>query len=190
MFPLGWNGSTIPRPISKDWPPSSWYLPEAHRTPNVDYLTFHMWAKNWGWFDANDMEGTFPQSLENATAYIDEHVEYAKQLGKPIVLSEFGLGRDYERFESGTPVAYRDRYFTHVFERIERHVAEGAPIAGSNFWSWGGFGHAQHADARWRPGDPFVGDPPQEPQGLNSIFASDSTTLDIIRAHHDRLTAK
>jgi mannan endo-1,4-beta-mannosidase len=35
----------------------------------------------------------------------------------------------------------------------------------------------------WRPGDPFVGDPPQEPQGLNSIFVSDTSTMMIVRSH-------
>ena len=30
-------------------------------------------------------------------------------------------------------------------------------------------------------GDPFVGDPPQEPQGFNSIYDSDSTTISILR---------
>jgi mannan endo-1,4-beta-mannosidase len=34
------------------------------------------------------------------------------------------------------------------------------------------------------PGDTFfVGDPPQEPQGANSVFDCDATTLEIIRAH-------
>jgi mannan endo-1,4-beta-mannosidase len=33
----------------------------------------------------------------------------------------------------------------------------------------------------WREGDPFVGDPPQEPQGRNSVFRSDTSTLRIIR---------
>jgi mannan endo-1,4-beta-mannosidase len=62
-------------------------------------------------------------------------------------------------------------------------------VAGSNFWSWGGYGMPQHEDARWRPGDPFVGDPPQEPQGLNSVFASDTTTLNLIHEHAKRLRA-
>jgi mannan endo-1,4-beta-mannosidase len=35
----------------------------------------------------------------------------------------------------------------------------------------------------WRVGDPFVGDPPQEPQGRNSIFISDTSTMRIIREH-------
>jgi mannan endo-1,4-beta-mannosidase len=160
---------------------------DAHRSPNVDYMTFHMWAKNWGWFDANDMEGTFPSSLENAEAYIRQHVEYASMLNKPTVLSEFGLGRDYERFEPGTPVTYRDQYLGFVFGLLEEQMKAGSPVAGTNFWTWGGYGEPQHEDARWRPGDPFVGDPPQEPQGLNSVFAGDESTLAVIRDHHDTI---
>jgi mannan endo-1,4-beta-mannosidase len=162
---------------------------DAHRSPNVDYMTFHMWAKNWGWFDANDMEGTFPSSLENAEAYIRQHVEYASMLNKPTVLSEFGLGRDYERFEPGTPVIYRDQYLGFVFGLLEEKMKAGSPVAGTNFWTWGGYGEPQHEDARWRPGDPFVGDPPQEPQGLNSVFAGDESTLKVIRDHHDNIQA-
>lgn len=161
----------------------------AHRSPHVDYMTFHMWAKNWGWFDAEDMEGTFPVSLQNAEAYIRQHAEYARMLNKPTVLSEFGLGRDYERFEIGTPVTYRDHYLGFVFGLLEEKMKAGSPVAGSNFWTWGGYGVPQHEDSRWRPGDPFVGDPPQEPQGLNSVFATDESTLEVIRNHHDTIQA-
>ncbi len=35
----------------------------------------------------------------------------------------------------------------------------------------------------WKEGDPFTGDPPQEPQGRNSIFISDHSTIGIIRDH-------
>lgn len=160
---------------------------EAHASPNVDYLTFHMWAKNWGWFDANDMEGTFPASLANALTYIYKHYELAQMLDKPTVLSEFGLGRDLESFDPNDPVTYRDRYFEYVFGLIENGIMQNYPIAGTNLWSWGGFGIAQHDDYIWREGDPFTGDPPQEPQGLNSIFSDDTSTLEIIRKHADRL---
>jgi mannan endo-1,4-beta-mannosidase len=156
---------------------------EAHASPDVDYLTFHMWAKNWGWFDANNMEVSFQVTQDSARAYIQKHIDYAKQLNKPTVLSEFGLGRDFERFEPGTPITYRDNYLEFVFQIVENNIALNSPLSGTNFWSWGGYGIPQHEDARWRPGDPFVGDPPQEPQGLNSVFADDLTTLDVIRQH-------
>ncbi len=156
---------------------------EAHKSPNIDYLTFHMWAKNWGWFKADDMEGTFPNTIKNAKNYITSHVSVAEELQKPIVLEEFGLGRDYESTEQGSSVEYRNKYYAMVFDMIENNAA----FAGSNFWSWGGLGSKQHEDAKWRVGDPFTGDPPQEPQGLNSVFATDSSTLAIIKKHAHKL---
>lgn len=152
---------------------------DAHDTPNIDYLTFHMWAKNWGWYDAQHPDSTFAPTLQKAENYIREHVELARKLNKPIVMEEFGLGRDFERNERGTPVTYRDEYFRSVFNQVEQYPE----LAGTNIWSWGGIGAAQHEDFWWRPGDPFLGDPPQEPQGLNSVFADDSSTLEIIKKH-------
>ena len=159
----------------------------AHDTPNVDYLTFHMWAKNWGWFDCANMEMTYEETINQAQEYVKKHLEYAVELGKPTVLSEFGLDRDNCRFDVGSPVTYRDRYLAEVYGMIEASMTEGGAAAGTNFWSWGGLGEPKQEDDRWRPGDPFVGDPPQEPQGLNSVFASDSTTLAVIRNHAARV---
>ncbi len=56
-------------------------------------------------------------------------------------------------------------------------------MAGTNIWTWGGEGRAAHPDFVWRKGDSFVGDPPQEPQGFNSIFLGDRSTLAIIESH-------
>jgi mannan endo-1,4-beta-mannosidase len=156
----------------------------AHNTPHVDFLTFHMWPKNWGWFDANNMESSFEQVKENSLAYMSQHIEYAVKLNKPIILSEFGLGRDYENLKVGSSVTYRDRFLEFVFNEVEKEIKAGSPLSGTNLWSWGGFGICNHADFRWRPGDPFTGDPPQEPQGLNSVFSSDTTTIAIIRKHY------
>lgn len=156
---------------------------DAHDTENIDYLTFHMWAKNWSWYDAQNAEATFPQTKINAVNYIKEHAAAARELNKPIVMEEFGLGRDLEKNERGTPVSYRDQYYQLVFEQVELYPE----LAGTNIWSWGGLGEAQNADFWWKPGDPFVGDPPQEPQGLNSVFADDASTLEIIKAHAERI---
>jgi mannan endo-1,4-beta-mannosidase len=35
----------------------------------------------------------------------------------------------------------------------------------------------------WKAGDSFVGDPPQEPQGLYCVFDTDATTIRVIAAH-------
>ena len=49
--------------------------------------------------------------------------------------------------------------------------------------AWGGAGRASNADYMWKAGDDFVGDPPQEPQGLYCVFDSDESTNGIIAAH-------
>lgn len=155
----------------------------AHKLKSIDYLTFHLWAKNWGWFDANRIEETYKISEKNAVDYINTHIEYAKKLNKPLTLEEFGLPRDFEYTLRGTYTTARDKYFEKVFRVISDNAEAGAPIAGSNFWTWGGDAFKKHDDSVWRVGDPFTGDPPQEPQGLNSIFNTDYNTLKIIYEH-------
>jgi mannan endo-1,4-beta-mannosidase len=156
---------------------------KAYQTPHVDYLNLHLWPLNWGWFNPRQWEETLPPTETKAVAYINRHFALARTLGKPIVMDEFGLGRDGGVILPGTPTTARDRYYRLIFRLLEDSARAGAPIAGSNFWGWGGEGSARHPDGMWRRGDPFVGDPPQEPQGRNSIFISDTSTLRIIREH-------
>lgn len=156
----------------------------AHSGNDVDYATFHMWIKNWGWYDAKRPAETFETALRRAEDYISRHIELATSLNMPLVLEEFGIERDFGAFSVDSTVAYRDRFFQSVFARINQSALQGGPLVGSNFWAWGGFGKAQHPDAAWRPGDrTFLGDPPQEPQGLNSVFATDVSTLKILGQH-------
>lgn len=156
---------------------------ESHDSPYVDYLTFHMWLKNWSWFDINRPEQTIGQAMDKAYAYIDQHIAVANAMGKPVVLSEFGVERDQGSFEANSSVTYRDRIYRDLYQRLYQRAAEGSALAGSNFWSWGGFGRNDQRDFMWRTGDDFVGDPPQEPQGLNSVFDVDETTLRVIEQH-------
>ncbi|MEJ2400928.1 MAG: mannanase, partial [Xanthomonadales bacterium] len=157
---------------------------EAHAIDDIDYLTFHMWPKNWSWFDAQDPAATFPRTQARADAYMTDHLAVARRLGKPIVLEEFGLERDGGAFDPAAPTTLRDRFYGQVFDRIEHSLARGGPFAGSNFWTWGGYGRARHDDYLWRAGDTaWTGDPPQEAQGLNSVFDSDASTLSLLRRH-------
>lgn len=159
------------------------YYLEAHKSSNIDYLTFHLWAKNWGWFDASKIEQTYGETEKKAIAYINRHMELARIMNKPITLEEFGMPRDYESTILKSKTTARDRYFSKIFNVISDSAEAGAAIAGSNFWTWGGYGIKKHDDSIWRKGDPFTGDPPQEPQGLNSVFSTDYKTLDIIKKH-------
>ena len=58
-------------------------------------------------------------------------------------------------------------------------VAQHGYFVGCNFWGWGGIAQPKHE--QWQPGDEYTGDPAQEAQGLNSVFSSDKSTINIIR---------
>ena len=157
---------------------------DAHRSEHIDYMTMHLWVLNWGWFDPQRPAQTYPSALEKAIAYMDEHIDYARQLGKPITFEEFGIPRDGHSYLTESPTTYRNRYFKALFDYISKSAADNSPMAGSNFWTWAGSGRAGNpTEAVWRVGDEFVGDPPQEPQGRNSVFDSDHETLNIIKVH-------
>ena len=163
------------------------YYVNAHKSKYIDYLTFHLWVKNWSWYDAKNFSATFDSAKIKAIDYINDHIQFAKILNKPITLEEFGIGRDLENHSINSTTSARDDYFSTLFSLVYDSAAAGAPIAGTNFWTWGGYGRAQHNDFIWREGDSFTGDPPQEPQGLNSIFDTDYSTLKIIEHYADKM---
>ena len=160
---------------------------KAHQSANIDFLTFHLWVKNWGWFNANKIEQTYSSAEKKAVEYMNRHFAFARKLGKPITLDEFGMARDNELCVPGSASTARDKYFKKIFEIVYDSAAVGSPIAGSDFWAWGGEGRGWNADDKWLRGDPFVGDPPQEPQGLNSVFDVDASTLEIIKFYSGKM---
>jgi len=162
---------------------------DAHLSKNIDYLTYHLWPKNWGWFDSRNPVGSWDQAIAKSRDYLNAHIELAKQLDKPIVLEEFGLDRDGPSFNIKATTKIRDRFYREVFDIIYDRASKGDPVAGFNFWAWGGAGRAANADYWWKPGNDFVGDPPQEEQGLYSVFDSDLTSLQLIKEYADRLHA-
>jgi mannan endo-1,4-beta-mannosidase len=157
---------------------------KAHQPKGIDYLTFHLWPLNWSWVDANDLAGTFKSCEAQSRAYIAAHLKMAETLGKPAVLEEFGFVRDGGLYAPSVPTTWRDRFYAMVFGMVEGSARKHGSFAGTNFWAWGGEGRAKHPDFMMRTGDTsYVGDPPQEPQGRNSVFDSDASTLAIIRGH-------
>lgn len=162
---------------------------QAHQNPNIDYATFHLWPKNWSWLDIKDTESTLDSALAKAKSYVIRHIKVANKLNKPTVMEEFGIERDGGAFSTSASTQVRDDFYAQLFSLIESQAQAGTAIAGSNFWTWGGYGEAKHDDYLWRPGDDFTGDPPQEHQGLNSVFASDHSTLEILETHSKTMNA-
>jgi mannan endo-1,4-beta-mannosidase len=158
----------------------------AHRSPAIDYVTIHMWLKNWGWL-ADPQPGTaFEAAAARARAHVEEHTVLATTLHKPLVLEEFGLPRDHERYEPGTPTPARDDYFGRMFAQVAESCQAGRALQGANFWAWGGEGRA---GGPMNAAAGLMGDPFSEPQGLNSVFDTDAGTLAVIKEANRKLMA-
>jgi mannan endo-1,4-beta-mannosidase len=159
---------------------------EAHRPATIDYVTLHVWPNNWGWIDAKNPSATYAAGEARCRDYVARHIVLARQLNKPLVIEEFGLARDGRALSPGSPTIDRDRFYRAILGLALDDMKAGGPVAGTNFWAWNGEGRAQHGDAWFAKGDrAFVGDPPQEEQGLYGVFDADASTLAIIKAHAD-----
>jgi mannan endo-1,4-beta-mannosidase len=156
---------------------------QAHQSSSIDYATIHLWALNWGWYNPYNSATTYISALAKAKDYIQTHVDFARILHKPLTMEEYGLPRDLQKYNTGSPTTYRDQYYDALLQLIYDSAAAGAPIAGSNFWGWGGEARSPNSDFTWRAGDPFMCDPPMEAQGLNSVFNTDSSTIGILTKH-------
>ncbi len=162
---------------------------EIHSYPEIDFVCIHIWPYNWHWIgsvsgpiaQAKDINGptSMIDSIDNARRnteqYMNECYEAIKDLNKPMILEEFGYPRDNYTVEPGTPTTGRDQYYQFVFDLVKNS----GKLAGCSFWGWGGY--ASHLNYKWQPWDDYTCDPAFEEQGLNSVFAADSSTLRIIR---------
>ncbi len=155
---------------------------EIHAGKNVDYLTIHIWPKNWEWFKGHALGEGFSNVVEKTLSYIEQHLEVAERLGKPLVIEEFGLPRDGHSFDPASPTSLRDAYYARILSFVEQHAQANGHIAGLNFWAYGGTARPVKGQTFWKAGDSYMGDPPMEEQGLNTVFDSDESTWKVIRA--------
>ena len=159
----------------------------THNNPNIDYLTMHIWPKNWGWYNINDEKNSTEVAIKKTNDYIDEHIKVAQNLKKPLVLEEFGFPREKESLDKKASVENRNHYYEFVFEKMKTSIKAGLPFSALNFWGYGGLGKNNPENGKWNLGDDYTTDPPQEPQGLNSVFSTDKTTLDLIKKYNNQL---
>jgi len=161
---------------------------KLHNNTAIDYLTMHVWPKNWSWYTKNDQEASTINAINKAKKYMSDHLVVAKKLNKPIVLSEFGFPRHLESLSPYNSTTHRDIFFTEIFKEVVKSKENNGNLAGLNFWAYGGFGRANpESKGEWVIGDDYLGDPAQEPQGLNTVFSSDDKTLAIIDTFNKQL---
>ncbi len=158
----------------------------SHKTPAIDYVTVHMWLKNWGWLKTPELSPEFDTAADKARDHVEMHTKIATDvLKKPLVLEEFGLPRDRENYAPGSPTLARDEYYRRMFEQVADSCRAGRALQAANFWAWAGEGRANS-----EPGSAahFLGDPPCEPQGLNSVFDTDAGTQRVIATANEKLS--
>ncbi|MGH1561007.1 glycoside hydrolase 5 family protein [Caulobacter segnis] len=157
---------------------------EAHRPATIDYLTLHVWPNNWGWIDVKNQPAAYAEGEAQCREYVTRHIALAKSLNKPLIIEEFGLIREDRAFALGADATHKNRFYKTIYGLALDDMKAGGPIAGTNFWAWNGEGRAQHPDAWFVHGDKsFVGDPPQEEQGLYGVFDVDASTEAVIAEH-------
>ena len=154
--------------------------------PNIDYCNIHLWPYNWSWARQDHLIEDLPQAKANTKDYIDRHLAICEKIKKPLVMEEFGFPRDDFKFALGTPTKGRDSFYEYVFSLVNNNAEQGGYFAGCNFWGWGGLAQPKHAE-QWQVGDDYTGDPAQEAQGLNSVFAGDASTLQVIKSQIERM---
>jgi mannan endo-1,4-beta-mannosidase len=162
---------------------------QIHADKNIDYLTMHIWPKNWGWMDIKDMVGSLQNCIDKTLEYMTDHMEVARRLSKPLVLEEFGFPRDHHAYNLKDSTSLRDKYYSAVLDRVLKSSREKDVLAGCNFWAWAGFGRPQGNHVFWQKGDDYLGDPAQEEQGLNAVFDTDAT-VEILKVYADRIQGK
>ncbi len=159
----------------------------AHSLPTIDYVCVHVWIQNFGWYDPMKPAETFYPSLEKAYTYFDKHIKESKEMNKPLVLEEFGCARDSNSYNPTSITTVRNQYFHLMFERA---IQNADVVAGANFWAWAGESTPKLPyGSIWEKGDPFIGDPPHEHQGWYSVYATDATTIAVIKEYANKMKA-
>ena len=96
-----------------------YYFQHAHNFTTVDYATTHCWVQNWGLYDMNDpSEANLQQAQKFAKAFIHNSSQWAAEIGKPVLLEEFGMARDNWQnkdkeypYLSNATTTHKDAYF-------------------------------------------------------------------------------
>jgi len=155
---------------------------KAHQSAAVDYATLHLWVKNWGWLKEPRLGSQYEEAATRAIRHVKQHITLADQLGKPLVMEEFGISRDNESTDPASPTAMRDDYYQRMFDCVIESCQTGGALQGANFWAWEGEGSLGTVLQR-RKGDKKF----REPADLNGVLDTDQSTLTVIQKHNAEL---
>ena len=163
---------------------------DIHDDKNIDYLTIHIWPKNWSWFKGKDIGGGMDSVMSKTITYSNIHKKIAEELHKPLVIEEFGLPRDGHSYNIDSPTTFRDSYYNKIFNEWLQSKRSNGVLAGINFWAYGGIAKPVKGQVMWKEGDEYMGDPPMEEQALNTVFNSDKSTWTLVHSFYEKSNQK
>jgi mannan endo-1,4-beta-mannosidase len=155
---------------------------KAHQSSAVDYATMHLWVKNWGWLKEPRLGPQYEEATARAMRYIDQHIARADQLGKPLVMEEFGIDRDDASTDPDSPTAMRDDFYNKMFQGVFESCKTKGALQGTNFWVWSGEGSNEAIRQRRKGNQQF-----REAVDENGVLETDRSTLAVIRQQSTRL---
>ena len=108
-----------------------WYFKAVHNFSNVDYTTSHCWVQNWGVYDMlNSSAANLEQAKGFAREFVTNTSQWSRDLGKPVLLEEFGMARDNWKnvdrdylYHSDTSIDNKDEYFSVSVDSL-LHVSQ------------------------------------------------------------------
>jgi hypothetical protein len=99
------------------------FLPN-HAAKDIDYAAIHLWPDNWQRWD-----------LPFGKDWIEGHIAGARQLGKPLVLEEFGKAVGGLASSDQTETD-RAKWFNQTYSQIRDSVEARDALKGVLFWRW------------------------------------------------------
>jgi mannan endo-1,4-beta-mannosidase len=150
------------------------------KLPQIDYGTIHLWPGIWRWYQGDPRGVNADSCWLRCERYIAAHAQWMKKINKPLVLEEFGVQRDGNSFQPQSSTEARDQFYKKIIRAVHAY-----DLAGYNFWGYAGLPKKDTTSWFWRQGDPYTADPPQEEQGLYSVFRTDTSTWKIISENGD-----
>ncbi|KAK9827542.1 hypothetical protein WJX74_009674 [Apatococcus lobatus] len=94
-----------------------------HMSKNIDFATIHMWPDNWKDLDSNFISN-----------WLTSHMNVAKQLGKPLILEEFG--REVDADSDAARDTERNPTHVEVYKTVQDSITTGGSLRAAMFWEW------------------------------------------------------
>lgn len=110
---------------------------------SIDYTSVHFWPDSW----FADQQNINTDQQEFLNSWVLQHAQVATDLGKPLVMSEFGKSVNNTEAGNGPDanpkvgdISYiRDRYFQTVYDQAKSAMTATSPMStlrGAMYWQW------------------------------------------------------